>query len=133
MTNETETKTPPSQATPSDAAQSARQELLPLPGLAAICFYLLILAGVIVIGVLGGRHYPPLSLFFAAGFIAAGAGLMRLKRWAWSLAQGAVFLLVVYNLWIFASLHEGPALAQGLLNLVFFLYLARTEVRDKLR
>jgi len=106
---------------------------LPLPGLAAISLYLLVLAGVIVLGVVGGRHYPPLFLIFAAGFIAASAGLILLLRWAWALALGAVFLLVAYNLWIFASQHESPALVQGLLNLVFFLYLVRTEVRGKLR
>jgi hypothetical protein len=47
--------------------------------------------------------------------------------------MAAVFLLVAYNLWIFASQHQGPALVQGLLNLVFFLYLVRPEVRVKLR
>jgi len=45
----------------------------------------------------------------------------------------AVFLLAVYDLWIFASQHQPPALVQGLLNLVFFLYLVRPEVREKLR
>jgi len=74
-----------------------------------------------------------LFLIFAAGFIAASAGLILLLRWAWALALGAAFLLVAYNLWIFASQHESPALVQGLLNLVFFLYLIRTEVRGKLR
>jgi hypothetical protein len=49
------------------------------------------------------------------------------------MALGAVFLIVVYNLWSFAGLHEPSFLVQGLLNLVFFLYLIRTEVRAKLR
>jgi len=44
-----------------------------------------------------------------------------------------VFLLVCYNTWIFGAQHIAPALVQGLLNLVFFLYLVRTEVRSKLR
>ena len=114
-------------------AQPPGRDLLPLPGLAAISLYLLVLAGVIVLGVVDGRHYPPLFLLFAAGFTAASAGLLLLRRWAWALALGAVFLLVVYNLWIFASLHQGAALVQGLLNLVFFLYLVRPEVREKLR
>jgi hypothetical protein len=70
---------------------------------------------------------------FAASFMAPSGGLLLLLRWAWALALGAVFLLAVYNLWIFASLHQGAALVQGLLNLVFFLYLIRTEVRSKLR
>ena len=118
--------------TPEDEkAKSA--ERLPLPGLAAISLYLLVLAGVIVVGVAAGRRYPPLFLIFAAVFIAASAGLLLLLRWAWVLALAAVFLLAVYDLWIFTSLHQGPALVQGLLNLVFFLYLVRTEVRDRLR
>ena len=114
-------------------AQFPRRELLALPGLAAISLYLLVLAGVIILGVTAGRHYPPLFLFFAALFIAASAGLLLLLRWAWALALAAVFLLVIYNLWIFSSLHQGAALVQGLLNLVFFLYLVRPEVRGHLR
>jgi hypothetical protein len=107
-------------------------ELLPLPGLVAIALYLLVLAAVMVIGVVG-RHYPPLFLLFSAVFIAAAAGLVQLFRWAWALALGAVFLLAAYNIWFFSTQHQLPALVQGLLNLVFFLYLVRTEVRDKLR
>ena len=115
-----------------DEAQPPRRELLPLPGLAAIALYLLALAGVIVLGV-SGRHYPTLFLVFSAAFMAASAGLLLLLRWAWAMALGAVFLLSAYDLWIFFSSHQGPALVQGLLNLVFFLYLVRPEVRGKLR
>ncbi|MGA3263883.1 MAG: hypothetical protein ABSC47_07540 [Terracidiphilus sp.] len=114
-------------------AQPARRNLLPLPGLAAISLYLLVLAGVIILGVASGRHYPPLFLIFAAGFMTASGGLILLLRWAWAMALAAVFLLVIYNLWIFASQHQEPALVQGLLNLVFFFYLVRPEVRVKLR
>ena len=122
MTNETR----------KDEVQPVRRELLPLPGLAAIALYLLVLAVVIVMGI-AGRHYPPLFLIFAAAFMAASAGMLLLLRWAWAMALGAVFLLAGYNLWIFTSRRQGPALVQGLLNLVFFLYLVRTEVRGKLR
>lgn len=115
------------------AKRGLRPELLRLPGLAAISLYLLVLAGVIILGVVEGRHYPPLFLIFSAGFIAASGGLLMLFRWAWALALAAVFLLVVYNLWIFWSQHQGAGLVQGLLNLVFFLYLVRPEVREKLR
>ena len=58
---------------------------------------------------------------------------MLLFRWAWALALAAVFLLVVYNLFVFSTQHQGAALVQGLLNLVFFLYLVRPEVRERLR
>jgi hypothetical protein len=119
--------------TPTERSLPVRSELLPLPGLVAIALYLLVLAGVIVVGVVGGRHYPPLFLVFAAAFIAASGGLLMLFRWAWSLALAAVFLLVIYNLWLFSTQQQGPALVQGLLNLVFFFYLVRPEVRDRLR
>jgi hypothetical protein len=117
----------------SPAPQPARASLLPLPGLAAISLYMLVLSGIIILGVVGGGHYPKLFLIFAAGFITASAGLLKLFRWAWALTLAAVFLLVAYNLWIFSSQHQGAALVQGLLNLVFFLYLIRPEVRERLR
>jgi hypothetical protein len=106
---------------------------LPLPGLAAICLYLLLLAGVIILGVASGGHYPRVFLIFSAVFMAASAGLLLSFRWAWALALGAVFLLAVYNLWIFSGQHQPSALVQGLLNLVMFLYLIRPEVRANLR
>jgi hypothetical protein len=134
MTNETENgEAATDAAQPAQERPLARQELLPLPGLAAISLYLLALAGVIILGVVSGRHYPLLFLIFAAVFMAASGGLLMLFRWAWSLALAAVLLLVVYNLWIFARQHQGAALVQGLLNLVFFLYLVRPEVRERLR
>jgi len=101
--------------------------------MAAISLYLLVLAGVVIVGVVGSRHYPLLFLLFAASFIAASTGLLRLKRWAWAMALSAVCLLAVYQFWFFATQHQAPALVQGLLNLVFFLYLVRTEVRERLR
>jgi hypothetical protein len=128
MTNDAETGKPKEKP-----PQLPGRDLLPLPGLAAISLYLFVLSGVIVLGVVGGRHYPYLFLIFAAAFITAGAGLLMLFRWAWALGLAAVFLLVGYNLWIFSTQHQGAALVQGLLNLVFFLYLVRPEVREKLR
>jgi hypothetical protein len=116
-------------ATP--AGTQAAPTILQLPGAAAISLYMLILSGVIVVGVVE-RHYPPLFLILAVAFMAASGGLMRLLRWAWALTLAAVVLLAAYNLWIFSSLRMGSALVQGLLNLVFFLYLVRTEVRAKL-
>ena len=110
----------------------ARLELLPLPGLAAISLYLLMLAVVIVVGVAGG-HYPPLFIILPVFLFAACGGLLMRFRWAWAMALSAVVMLSGYNLWIFAKLHMPPALIQGMLNLVFFFYLVRPVVREKLR
>ena len=106
---------------------------IPLPGLAAIALYLLLLAGTIIVGVAAGRRYPPVFLVFSALFISACAGLLMLFRWAWALALAAVALLAGYNFWVFSTRGMAPALVQGLLNLVFFFYLIRPEVRQKLR
>ena len=118
--------------TPGKSASLGR-DLLPLPALVAIALYLLLLSGVIILGVVSGRHYQPLFLVFSALFMAASAGLLMLFRWAWAMALATVLLLAIYNLWIFTSLHQLPMLIQGLLNLVFFLYLIRPEVRCKLK
>lgn len=115
-----------------NSAQLPKRELVPLPGLVAISFYLLLLAVVIIIGVVGG-HYPVVFVLLPVFLFAACGGLLMLFRWAWAMALAAVLMLGGYNVWIFAHLHMVPALVQGLLNMVFFFYLVRTEVREKLR
>jgi hypothetical protein len=114
------------------AAAPAHRELLSLPGLAAISLYMLVLSGVDIVGVAGG-HIRPIYLIFAVLFIAAGLGLLLLFRWAWTLTLAAVVLLMGLFLWRFSNGRDIPSLAQGLLNLVIFLYLVRPEVRTRLR
>lgn len=114
------------------ATPRGRGRRLPAPGVLAISLYLLVLSGVIILGVAGG-HYPVLFLILSAAFMTASAGLILMLRWAWALALAAVFLLGAYYVWFAASQHAVPPLLQGLLNLVFFLYLIRTEVRSELR
>ncbi len=109
-----------------------KQNLLPPPGLAAIALYMLVLAGVSILGVVKGE-FRIVFLIFPAFFITAALGLLRLFRWAWALALGAVVLLVALFMWKFSTTHQFPFLVQGLLNLVFFLYLIRTEVRSMLK
>ncbi len=127
------TATQPAEPGGKVAPSSPRINLLPVPGVAAISLYLLALAAIIVIGIVDGHHYPAAFLCFSAAFITASFGLMLLLRWAWALALSTVFLLAGYNLWIFSVEHQFPALVQGLLNLVFFLYLIRPDVRSRLR
>jgi hypothetical protein len=90
MTNQAETHENGMSENAGDALpKPPKRELLPLPGLAAISLYLLVLAGVIILGVVGGGHYPFLFLIFAAAFMTASAGLLLLLRWAWAMALGA--------------------------------------------
>jgi hypothetical protein len=106
--------------------------LMRLPGLIAISLYMVILAGTIILGV-ASHHFAPLYLVFPAFFIAAALGLLMLFRWAWALTLAAILLMTATFFYQFAVEHALALLVQGLLNLVFFLYLVRTEVRASLR
>ncbi len=112
--------------------QTKGATLLKFPGLVAIGLYMLLLAGVVVVFVVQG-HVGALFLVFPPLFIAGGLGLMMLLRWAWALTLAAVALLAGWFFWACVSQHVSSFLLQGLLNLVCFLYLVRTEVRAKLR
>jgi len=106
-------------------------KLSQLPGLIAISLYMILLAGVMVVRVATGLAQPFL-LIFPALFIAGALGMLLLLRWAWALTLAAVALSAGSFLWSFTTQHNSAALVQGLLNLVFFLYLVRTDVRKKL-
>jgi hypothetical protein len=112
-------------------ANAEPAKLLKLPGLVAMSAYMILLAVVAVVYVVQGR-VGALYLIFPALFIAGGLGLLLLLRWAWVLTLAAVALLAGWFLWSFTTQHIAAALVQGLLNLVFFLYLVRTDVRKNL-
>ncbi len=116
----------------SNASQPAGNAISRFPALAAIGFYMFVLAGVVILGVVT-RHFPFLYLLFPVLFIAAGLGLLLLLRWAWAFTLAAVVMLVGLFLYQFSRAHAPSALVQGLLNLVFFLYLVRPDVRGSLR
>jgi len=111
---------------------SQKPQLLKLPGLIAISLYMLLLSGVTVVSVMNHRA-GVLYLIFSVLFIAGALGLLLLLRWAWALTLAAVALLSGSFLWGFSLQHSYPSLVQGLLNLLFFLYLVRSDVREKLK
>ena len=125
----TEPVDPPAPSTP---PPPLRRDLLPLPALVAISLYMMILAIVDVVAVVGGQ-FRPIYLVLAALFIAAAAGLIMLFRWAWALTLAAVVLLAGLFFFKFYTDQQFPFVVQGLMNLIFFLYLVRSEVREKLR
>ena len=105
---------------------------LPLPGMAAISLYMWGLALIGVAGVLTHR-YPTGALILCSIFAIAGLGLVRMVRWGWALTLGAVFCCVCfgcYNLFRFRQAQWGVMIV---INLVFFLYLVRSEVIERLR
>ncbi len=122
----------PSSNVPASPLSIPRRDLLPLPALAAISLYMVVLAIVDVAGVVGGQ-FRPIYLVVASLFLAAAGGLILLFRWAWALTLAAVVLLAGLFFFKFYTDQQFPFIIQGLMNLVFFLYLVRPEVREKLR
>jgi hypothetical protein len=108
-----------------------------LPGVAAICMFLLFLTMVNVYGALVGGFgtgigkYGVLTL---CTMLAAGIfGLLRLRRWGYSLVMAGCILLAVGDFYYFSKSHVAFFVLRALFEMVFFLYLVRTEVRDRLR
>ena len=112
--------------------KSQKPSLLKLPGLIAISLYMLLLSGVTVVSVMNHRA-GALYLVFSVCFIAGALGLLLLLRWAWALTLAAVALSAGSFLYTYTTQHIASSLVQGLLNLVFFLYLVRSDVREKLK
>jgi hypothetical protein len=114
----------------SSASQTEYRGLL--PAMAGIALYMFVLAGVVGFGAATGR-FPRLFLILCVLFVAAAVGLIRLYRWGWALATAASFLLMSYGVWAYIHTRMAAALVMSFLNLIFFLYLVRPEVRDRLR
>ena len=106
--------------------------LLKLPGLVAIGVYMIFLAGMNVVSVVN-HHADVLLLVLSPFFIAGALGLLLLFRWAWALTVAGLALTAGMYFYGFATQHASSSLVQGFLNLLFFFYLVRTEVREKLR
>jgi hypothetical protein len=116
---------------PQIPSKTEKTALFKVPGVVAISLYMMLLAVFTTLHVVSG-HAQLLLLIFPVLFFAGALGLLLLLRWAWALTLAAVALSAGSFLWSFATQHDAAGLLQGLLNLVFFLYLVRTDVREKL-
>lgn len=103
-----------------------------LPGMAAIGIWMMVLALIGLIGVT--RHQqPPVVLILSAAFALAGQGLFSRRRWGWAMTLAAVLLSALYAVWAAVRFRQPAELGLSILNLLFFLYLVRPEVRATLR
>jgi hypothetical protein len=109
-----------------------RPRLRKFPGVMAIGAYMILLAGVVCYGVVQGG-IPPFYLVFSVFFIAGALGLLMLFRWGWALTLAAVAMMSAFYFWTFYTQQIESSLVQGLLNLIFFLYLVRSDLREKMR
>jgi hypothetical protein len=106
--------------------------------MAMICVFLLLIAMINAFAALRGQFAGGVaarySIFSVCTLMAIGVfGLLRLKRWGWSIVTAGCVLMAAGYFFLFVRTHAGPSLVQGLFDMVFFLYLSRPEVRERLR
>ena len=108
-----------------------------LPGMAVIGMYLLLMAMLNAFAALNGKFGYGLARYSLLGvctlLVIGVFGLFRLQRWGWALVDAGCLLMAAGYFYGFHRTHIPPYIIQGLFDLVFFLYLSRPEVRDRLR
>lgn len=107
-----------------------------LPGIAGICMFMIFMTMLNAYAALHGSFgngttkYAILAL---CTLLAAGLfGLLRLKKWGWALVTAGCLLLSIGDFLYFEKTRAGFFLVRGLFDLLFFLYLSRAEVRERL-
>lgn len=107
-----------------------------LPGVAGIAMFLLLLALMNTFAALkgifgtGSGRYGVLAV--CTLLVAGIFGLLQMRRWGWAIVTAGALLLAVGYLILFTRTHSAPMVVQSLFGIVFFLYLIRTEVRERL-
>jgi hypothetical protein len=138
----------PDKTPPSDLEERLKQGPFPvvtppgeragmLPGVAAICMFLLLVTMLNAFGALRGAFVTPAAKYSVLGvctlLLVGIFGLLRLLRWGWAIVVAGCLLMSIGDVYFFAHTRAGFFLIRGLLEMVFFLYLSRTEVRERMR
>jgi hypothetical protein len=107
-----------------------------LPGVAGVAMFLLLLTLLNVFAALNnafGTSYGKYGVLALCTILVAGIfGLLRMRRWGHAIVLAGCLLLSGSYFYVFSKVHQAPAMVQGLFMLLFFLYLVRTEVRDRM-
>ena len=107
-----------------------------LPGIAGIALFLLLVTLLNVVAVLrgvagaGALKYGVLSL--CTLLLVGIFGLLKMRRWGYSIVMAGCLLLSAGYFYVFSRVHILPYMVEGFFALVFFLYLVRPEVRDRM-
>ena len=107
-----------------------------LPGVAGIAMWMLVVATVGVFGAINGvyvGHARYVVLPVCTMIVVGVFGLLRLKRWGWAMVLAGTLLLSFGYGFMATTLKQPGFWVMSLLNLCFFLYLSRTEVRERMR
>lgn len=108
-----------------------------LPGIAGICMFLLLVTMLNAFGAIRGAFGTGTAKYGVLGLcsllVAGVFGLLRLQRWGWALVSVGCLLMSVGDMLFFTKMHVAFFAVRAALEMVFFLYLSRTEVRHRLR
>ena len=107
-----------------------------LPGIAGVAMFLLLFTLLNVFAALQnafGTSYGKYGVLTLCSILVVGLfGLLKMRRWGYSIVLAGCLLLSASYFYVFTRIHQGPAVVQGLFMLLFFLYLVRPEVRDRM-
>jgi hypothetical protein len=107
-----------------------------LPGIAGVAMFLLLLTLLNVFAALNnvfGGSYGKYGVLALCSILVAGLfGLLKMRRWGYAIVLAGCLLLSASYFYVFTRLHQAPSIVQGLFMLLFFLYLVRPEVRDRM-
>ncbi len=121
----------------SDTDERAGVQGQMLPGIAAICLYMILMTMVNVYAALHGAYgagAAKTGILTLCTLLAAGIfGLLRLRKWGWALVTAGCLLFAAGDFYSFSKIHQAFLLVRGLFVLAFFLYLVRQETRERLR
>lgn len=107
-----------------------------LPGMAMIAIFMLFIALANSFNVITHRAATRTSALYAILVVSTAIvlgvfGFLRLRRWGWALLLGGCFFYSLGNVVIFFQTHQAHYLLPAAFAMVFFLYLVRTEIRDR--
>jgi hypothetical protein len=108
-----------------------------LPGVAAIALYMLFMAFINAFGAIRGMFRTAAASYGVLAvctLLAIGVfGLLRMQRWGWALVLGGAVFLALGDVFYFKMTHAPFFAIRAALEMIFFLYLVRTEVRERMR
>lgn len=126
-------KLPPGSAPP---PRSDTDDPRILPGMAMIAIFMLFIAVANSVNAVVHRSTTRISAVYSvlvvSTLIVVGVfGFLRLRRWGWALLLGGCFFYSLGNVVLFFQTHQSGYLLPAAFAMVFFLYLVRTEIRDR--
>lgn len=109
-----------------------------LPGMAMIAIFMMFIAVANSVNVIlhrgTTRTSAVYSVLIVSTLIVVGVvGFLRLRRWGWALLLGGCFFYSLGNVVLFFQTRQAGYLLPAAFAMVFFLYLVRTEIRERVQ